>query len=72
MSIQTLNELFLKAASYKMPDCLQHKTEGRYRPISTSDLVDRVQRLAKALQELGVQKGDRLALMRRTARTGRL
>jgi len=63
MSIQTLNELFLKAASYKMPDCLQHKTEGRYRPISTSDLVDRVQRLAKALQELGVQKGDRLALM---------
>ncbi len=63
MSIQTLNELFLKAASYKMPDCLQHKTEGRYRPMSTSDLVDRVQRLAKALQELGVQKGDRLALM---------
>jgi long-chain acyl-CoA synthetase len=63
MSIQTLNELFLKASSFEMPDCLQHKSEGRYRPISTSDLVDRVQRLAKALQELGVQKGDRLALM---------
>ena len=63
MSIQTLNELFLKASSFEMPDCLQHKSEGRYRPISTSDLVDRVQRLAKALQELGVKKGDRLALM---------
>jgi len=63
MSIQTLNELFLKAASYEMPDCLQHKSEGCFQPISTSDLVDRVRRLAKALQEFGVHKGDRVALM---------
>ncbi len=63
MSIQTLNELFLKAASHEMPNRLLHKTGGSFQPISTSELVDRVQRLAKALQEFGVQKGDRVALM---------
>jgi long-chain acyl-CoA synthetase len=63
MSIQTLNELFLKTASYNMPNCLQHKTGGRFQPISTSELVARVRGLAKVLQEFGVQKGDRIALM---------
>jgi long-chain acyl-CoA synthetase len=63
MSIQTLNELFFKAADYKMPDCLQHKVDGRFKPVSTSELVDRVQRLAKVLQDFGVHKGDRVALM---------
>ena len=63
MSIQTLNELFLKAASYNMPNCLQHKTAGQFQPISTSQLVDRVRRLTRVLQEFGVQKGDRIALM---------
>jgi long-chain acyl-CoA synthetase len=37
--------------------------EGSFVPISTNELVDRVQRLAKALQELGVERGDRVALM---------
>lgn len=63
MSIQTLNELFLKAASYEMPNCLQQKIGGQFQPISTAELVDRVQRLVRALREFGVQKGDRVALM---------
>jgi long-chain acyl-CoA synthetase len=63
MSIRTLAELFLVTAKYDKPDHLLHKVGGSYRPISTRELVSRVQRLAKALQELGVRRGDRVALM---------
>jgi long-chain acyl-CoA synthetase len=63
MPVTTLAELFLKAATYGRPDCLLHKVGGRYQPMSTAELVDRVRRLAKALTELGVKPGDRVALM---------
>jgi long-chain acyl-CoA synthetase len=62
-SVSTLTELFLKAASYNKPDCLLSKIGGTYQPISTAELVDRVRRLSKALRDLGVEKGDRVALM---------
>ena len=39
------------------------KIGGTYQPISTAELVDRVRRLSKALLELGVEPGDRVALM---------
>jgi long-chain acyl-CoA synthetase len=63
MPIRTLTELFLTAAGFDKPDCLLHKVDGKYVPISTAELVDRVQRLANALQQMGVQRGDRVALM---------
>ena len=63
MSVRTLSELFLKAASYNKPDCLLSKVGGSFQPISTAELVDRVRRLSKALLELGVAPGDRVALM---------
>jgi long-chain acyl-CoA synthetase len=63
MSIQTLAELFLVAAGHDKPECLLHKVAGAYRPISTAELVSRVQRLARALQGLGVARGERVALM---------
>ncbi len=63
MSIKTLSELFLVAASHDKPDCLLHKVDGRYVPISTADLVRDVQRLAKALKDAGIQRGDRVGLM---------
>jgi long-chain acyl-CoA synthetase len=63
MAVRTLSELFLKAASYNKPDCLLSKIGGSYQPISTAELVDRVRRLSKALRELGVEPGDRVALM---------
>jgi long-chain acyl-CoA synthetase len=62
-SVSTLSELFLKAASYNKPDCLMSKIGGTYQPISTAELVDRVRRLSKALLGLGVEHGDRVALM---------
>ena len=63
MSVTTLPELFLKAAGFNKPDCLLYKVGGTYQPVSTAELVDRVRRLAKALEGLGVEPGDRVALM---------
>jgi long-chain acyl-CoA synthetase len=63
ISVSTLTELFLKVASYNKPDCLMSKVGGTYQPISTAELVDRVRRLSKALLALGVERGDRVALM---------
>jgi long-chain acyl-CoA synthetase len=63
MAVSTLTELFFVAAGYDKPDCLLHKVGGEWKPISTRELVDRVHRLAKALREIGVVRGDRVALM---------
>lgn len=63
MSIDTLADLFLVASGYHKPDCLLHKVDGEYRPLSTAELVDGVRRLARALEKLGVGRGDRVALM---------
>jgi long-chain acyl-CoA synthetase len=63
MSIATLSDLFLVAADYHKPDCLLHKVDGEYTPISTAELVRQVHRLARALETMGVQPGDRVALM---------
>ncbi|HYU33294.1 MAG TPA: long-chain fatty acid--CoA ligase [Thermoanaerobaculia bacterium] len=63
MAVTTLPELFLKAAGFNKPDCLLSKVGGTYQPVSTAELVDRVRKLAKGLESLGVQRGDRVALM---------
>ncbi len=63
MAVTTLSELFLKTAGFDKPDCLLYKVGGKYQPVSTAELVDRVRRLAKALEGLGIQPGDRVALM---------
>jgi long-chain acyl-CoA synthetase len=63
MSVTTLSELFLKAASYNKPDCLLYKVGGTYQPVSTAELVDRARKLSQALVDLGVERGDRVALM---------
>ncbi|HEX2252843.1 MAG TPA: long-chain fatty acid--CoA ligase [Thermoanaerobaculia bacterium] len=63
MSIATLSDLFLVAAGYHKPDCLQHKVSGQYVPISTAEVTDQVRRVARALEKLGIERGDRVALM---------
>lgn len=62
-TIRTLSELFLRASGFDKPDCLLHKVDGHYVPISTRELVRDVQQLAKALVDAGVQRGDRVGLM---------
>src|SRR5215475_13279475 len=60
----TLNRLFLDAvATYRKPDALQVKRNGRYEPISHDTLAERVRRTALGLEELGVRTGDRFAIL---------
>jgi long-chain acyl-CoA synthetase len=63
MPIQTLTELFQVAVEHDKPDCLQHKVDGSFRPISTSELVETVRKLTTILENFGVERGDRVALM---------
>src|SRR5687768_1433438 len=60
----TLNRLFFDAvAKHDRPDALQYKSGGSYRPISHRELADRVRRAALGLRALGVQRGDRVAIL---------
>ncbi|MEO8911240.1 MAG: long-chain fatty acid--CoA ligase [Gemmatimonadaceae bacterium] len=60
----TLNKLFFDAIStYNRPDALQYKSGGVYKPISHSEVSIRVRRAALGLRALGVQRGDRVAIL---------
>ncbi len=68
MAMKTLADLFLVTAEHHKPDHLLVKeggpgNQGQYRPISTAELVDRVRRIARALERWGVAPGDRVALV---------
>jgi long-chain acyl-CoA synthetase len=60
----TLTQLFFDAlARHDKPDALQVKVKGTYQPISSRTLGERVRRLAFGLQELGIQPGERVAIL---------
>ncbi len=60
----TLNQLFFEAVSrWDRPDALQFKSGGSYKPISHKELEARVRRAALGLAQLGVQRGDRVAIL---------
>jgi long-chain acyl-CoA synthetase len=62
--ISTLNDLFGRLVARANPKAVLWQDElGRWRPISSDQLYQRVRALGKALLEWGVQKGDRVALV---------
>lgn len=63
----TLNKLFFDAMEkFNKPDALQYKRDGAYRPISSREIEERVRHVALGLQELGVKRGDRVAILSET------
>ncbi|HYC51229.1 MAG TPA: AMP-binding protein, partial [Gemmatimonadaceae bacterium] len=63
----TLNKLFFDAMEkFNKPDALQFKKDGTYRPISSRELADQVRQVALGLRELGIQRGDRVAILSET------
>jgi long-chain acyl-CoA synthetase len=60
----TLNQLFFDAISkFNRADALQVKAGGSYHPISHAEVALRVRRAAFGLQELGVSRGARVAIL---------
>ncbi len=60
----TLTKLFFDAVSkFNRPDALQVKVAGAYKPISHSEVADRVRHAARGLSSLGVRRGDRVAIL---------
>ena len=60
----TLNKLFFDAVEkFRKPDALQVKKDGAYRPISSADLADKVRQVALGLREMGISRGDRVAIL---------
>lgn len=61
---RTLNELFLEAnANYSKPDAFLFKSTGKYRGLSSRQVLENVAGLALALDRRGVGPGDRVALL---------
>ena len=61
---QTLTELFLKAAGrHAKPDAFLSKSAGEYRGLASHEALEKVAALAVRLDQLGVRRGDRVALV---------
>ena len=71
-SISTINDLFFHVAGAGNPRAVLWQDDlGRWRPISSDQIYQRVRALGKALLDWGAQKGDRIALSGRTGGSGR-
>jgi long-chain acyl-CoA synthetase len=63
-SISTINDLFFHVAGAGNPRAVRWQDElGRWRPISSDQMYQRVRALGKALMDWGAQRGDRIALV---------
>jgi long-chain acyl-CoA synthetase len=64
MEFETLNQLLAKAAeTYRKPDALLYKKEGAWEKISSESWLTRARHLALGLHALGIERGDRVALL---------
>ena len=60
----TLNKLFFDAIErHSKPDVLQVKKDGAYRPMASRELADRVRQVALGLQDIGIKRGERIAIL---------
>jgi long-chain acyl-CoA synthetase len=63
MSLATLNDIFFAATERNLDRVTLHREAGRWLPISSSDLRRNVAGTAHTLQEWGIHKGDRVAIL---------
>jgi long-chain acyl-CoA synthetase len=63
MTLTTLNDIFFAATERNLDRAMLHREAGKWLPISSSDLRRNVAGTVRALQRLGIQKGDRVAIL---------
>ena len=60
----TLNQLLFEAVEKRnKPDAMLARTGEQYAPISHRTLIDRVRRVRYGLAAIGIQRGDRVAIL---------
>ncbi len=60
----TLNQLFFDSVEkFDKPNALEYKVNGAYKPISHRELALRVRNLARGLEDLGVKRGAKAAIL---------
>ena len=63
MSLTTLNDIFFAAAERNLDRSMLYRDAGKWLPISSSDFRRNVAATVGALQQWGVKKGDRVAIL---------
>lgn len=63
MSLATLNDVFFTAAERNLDRAMLYRQDGKWLPISSADFRRSVVATTRALQEWGVRKGDRVAIL---------
>ena len=63
MSIATLNDIFFTAVERRLDRMMLYREAGNWLPVSSRDFERNVARTARALQDWGIRKGDRVALL---------
>jgi long-chain acyl-CoA synthetase len=61
--VRTLCDIFLKVAASSKPNLLMSKAGGEWRPVSAADFSYTVRALSLGLNALGIQPGDRVAIL---------
>jgi len=63
MSLATLNDIFFAATDRTLDRAMLYRDAGKWLPISSSDLRGKVAATVAVLQEWGIQKSDRVAIL---------
>lgn len=63
MPPETLNDLFFATIEHNLDRAMLHRENGKWLPISSSDLGRSVARVADHLLRSGIRKGDRIAIL---------
>jgi len=63
MTLTTLNDIFFAATERNLDRAMLYREAGKWLPISSSDLRRNVAGTVRALQEWGIHKGDRVAIL---------
>ena len=63
-NLTTLIDVFERVSLvHDRPDLLNFKRDGQWVPVSTSEMLQRIRRIAMGLHSLGVKHGDRVGLL---------